>query len=61
MQYDKTSFFVLYYVNFWFELVNHEMFDMEFKTSTLHIFVIFHLKMNFCQYFNLLHTYGHHL
>jgi len=31
MQYDKTSFSILYYVNFWSELVNHEMFDMEFK------------------------------
>lgn len=51
-------FLVLNYTSFWFELIIQEIFEMEIKKMvdfTFHI--IFHLKMIFCQKFNLFHTY----
>jgi hypothetical protein len=53
--------FILDYIKFWFELIDQNMFEMEFKKMVhLRFLDIFNLKVIVCQYFNLPHIYGHH-
>jgi len=51
-------FLVLNYTSFWFELIIQETFEMEIKKMVdFTFYIIFHLKMFFCQKFSLCHTY----
>jgi hypothetical protein len=61
VQYNLEHVFNLDYIKFWFKLVDHKMFEMEFKKMIhLKYLEILNLKVIVCQYFDLPHIYGHH-